>query len=120
MEALMRREAKTVVDDHKNDTGLYDGIIYIMHTRAVDGIIVRSDSVSLRAVVFPDSAIVCTNFTSKTSHFLLQRTQTYRANLCGESKSCAQLSGGGEGLMCLRRVVARIVVKYTPGRETGW
>src|SRR5258708_8879587 len=40
MEALMRREAKTVVDDHKNNTGLYDGIIYIMHTRTTDGIIV--------------------------------------------------------------------------------
>jgi len=40
MEALMRREAKTVVDDHKNNTGRYDGIIYIMHTRATDGIII--------------------------------------------------------------------------------
>jgi hypothetical protein len=39
-EALMRREVKTVVNDHKNNTGLYDGIIYIMHTRTTDGIIV--------------------------------------------------------------------------------
>jgi hypothetical protein len=40
MEALMRREAKTVVDDHQNGTGLYDGIIYIMHTLDTDGLVV--------------------------------------------------------------------------------
>jgi hypothetical protein len=40
MEALMRREAKTVVDDHKSGTALYDGIIYIMHTLDTDGVIV--------------------------------------------------------------------------------
>jgi hypothetical protein len=40
MEALMRREVKTVVDDHKNGTGLYDGIIYTMRTRAADSTIV--------------------------------------------------------------------------------
>jgi hypothetical protein len=40
MEALMRREVTTVVDDHKNGTGLYDGIIYIMRTLDTDGIIV--------------------------------------------------------------------------------
>jgi hypothetical protein len=40
MEALMRREAKTVVEDHNKNTGLYDGIIYIMHTRSTGGIIV--------------------------------------------------------------------------------
>ena len=40
MEALMRREAKKIVDDHKSATRLYDGIIYIMHTRATDGTIV--------------------------------------------------------------------------------
>jgi hypothetical protein len=37
MEALMRREAKKAVDDHKATTGLYDGIIYAMHTRSSDG-----------------------------------------------------------------------------------
>jgi len=40
MEALMRGEAKMVVEDHKNSTGLYDGIIYIMRTRAADGTVV--------------------------------------------------------------------------------
>jgi hypothetical protein len=40
METLMRREAKKIVDDHKNATGLYDGIIYIMHTPATGGVIV--------------------------------------------------------------------------------
>ncbi len=36
----MRREAKKVVDDHKSNTRVYDGIIYIMHTRGSDGRIV--------------------------------------------------------------------------------
>jgi hypothetical protein len=40
MEDMMRREAKKVVDDHKAITRLYDGIIYIMHTRSGDGGIV--------------------------------------------------------------------------------
>ena len=40
MESLMRKEAKTVVDDHKNGTALYDGTIYIMHTLDGDGVIV--------------------------------------------------------------------------------
>ena len=40
MEALMRQEAKKVIDDHKAGTGLYDGIIYMMHTRGSDGGIV--------------------------------------------------------------------------------
>jgi hypothetical protein len=40
MEALMRKEAKTVVDDHKDGTAQYDGIIYIMHTPDSDGVIV--------------------------------------------------------------------------------
>src|SRR6516165_9069117 len=34
MEALMRQEAEKVVSDHNAPTGLYDGIIYMMHTRA--------------------------------------------------------------------------------------
>src|ERR1700756_2218386 len=37
MEALMRQEAKRVIDDHKSAMGLYDGIIYMMHTRGSDG-----------------------------------------------------------------------------------
>jgi hypothetical protein len=37
MEETMRREAKKVVDDHKSNTMVYDGIIYIMHNRAVMG-----------------------------------------------------------------------------------
>ena len=37
MEALMRREAKTAAEDHKAAIGLYDGIIYLMHTRGSDG-----------------------------------------------------------------------------------
>jgi hypothetical protein len=37
MEALMRQEADTVVNDHKAATGIYDGIIYIMHTQSADG-----------------------------------------------------------------------------------
>ena len=40
MEEIMRREAKKVVDDHKSNTRIYDGIIYIMHTRGSDGRIV--------------------------------------------------------------------------------
>lgn len=40
MEEIMRREAKKVVDDHKSNTRVYDGIIYIMHTRGSDGGIV--------------------------------------------------------------------------------
>jgi hypothetical protein len=37
MEALMRQEAEKVVSDHKAATGIYDGIIYVMHTRGPDG-----------------------------------------------------------------------------------
>ena len=37
MEALMRQEVKRVVDDHKAGIGLYDGIIYMMHTRGSNG-----------------------------------------------------------------------------------
>jgi hypothetical protein len=37
MEALMRQEAKKAIDDHNAATGLYDGIIYMMHTRGGDG-----------------------------------------------------------------------------------
>jgi hypothetical protein len=40
MEEIMRREANKVVDDHKSNTKVYDGIIYIMHTRGSDGRIV--------------------------------------------------------------------------------
>ena len=40
MEEMMRREAQKVVDDHKSNTRVYDGIIYIMHTRGSDGGIV--------------------------------------------------------------------------------
>ena len=41
MEALMRQETKKVVDDHKAGTGLYDGIVYMMHTRGDGGIVPR-------------------------------------------------------------------------------
>ena len=37
MEALMRQEAKRVIDDHNAATGLYDGIVYMMHIRGGDG-----------------------------------------------------------------------------------
>ena len=37
MEALMRQEGRKVIDDYKAATGLYDGIIYMMHTRGNDG-----------------------------------------------------------------------------------
>ena len=37
MEALMRQEADKIVNDHKATTGIYDGIIYVMHTRSADG-----------------------------------------------------------------------------------
>jgi hypothetical protein len=37
MESLMRQEAKKVVDDNKEGVGIYDGIIYMMHTRGSDG-----------------------------------------------------------------------------------
>jgi hypothetical protein len=37
MEALMRQEAKRFIDDHKAAMGLYDGIIYMMHTRGSGG-----------------------------------------------------------------------------------
>jgi hypothetical protein len=40
MEALMRQEVGTVIEDHNKATGLYDGIIYMMHTRGSDGGIV--------------------------------------------------------------------------------
>jgi hypothetical protein len=40
MESMMRREVKILADDHKSGGGLYDGIIYIMHSRANDGGIV--------------------------------------------------------------------------------
>jgi hypothetical protein len=39
MEVMMRREGKIVVDDHKNRTAQYDGIIYIMHTGSSDGVV---------------------------------------------------------------------------------
>jgi hypothetical protein len=48
MEDMMRREAKKVVDDHKANTRVYDGIIYIMHTRGGDGGLSRATSGSLR------------------------------------------------------------------------
>jgi hypothetical protein len=41
MEDMMRREAKKVVDDHKANKSVYDGIIYIMHTRGDGGIVPR-------------------------------------------------------------------------------
>ena len=41
MEALMRQEAEKGVSDHKATTGIYDGIIYIMHTRSADGGVVQ-------------------------------------------------------------------------------
>ena len=37
METLMRQEAEKVVSDHKAATGIYDGIIYVMHTREANG-----------------------------------------------------------------------------------
>jgi hypothetical protein len=37
MEALMRKEAEKVTKDHKAATGLYDGIIYMMHIKGDDG-----------------------------------------------------------------------------------
>jgi hypothetical protein len=40
METIMRQESRKVVDDHNKGNGLYDGIIYIMHTRGTDGVIV--------------------------------------------------------------------------------
>jgi hypothetical protein len=40
MEIMMRSEAKKVVDDHKNATAQYDGIIYTMHTGSPAGIVV--------------------------------------------------------------------------------
>jgi hypothetical protein len=40
METIMRQESRKVVDDHNRGNGLYDGIIYIMHTRGTDGVIV--------------------------------------------------------------------------------
>jgi hypothetical protein len=47
MEALMRQEAEKVVSDHKGATGIYDGIVYLMHTRDTDGGVVAT-SESLR------------------------------------------------------------------------
>jgi hypothetical protein len=38
METIMRQESRKVVDDHNKGNGLYDGIIYIMHTRGTDGV----------------------------------------------------------------------------------
>jgi hypothetical protein len=40
MEALMRQEANKVVSDYKAATGVYDGIIYMMHIRSSDSGIV--------------------------------------------------------------------------------
>jgi hypothetical protein len=37
METLMRQEVEKVVSDHKAATGIYDGIIYMTHTRDADG-----------------------------------------------------------------------------------
>jgi len=37
METLMRQEAEKVVSDHKAATGIYDGLIYVMHTQEADG-----------------------------------------------------------------------------------
>jgi hypothetical protein len=37
MEALMRQEVEKVVSDHQAATGIYDGIICVMHTRNADG-----------------------------------------------------------------------------------
>src|SRR6516162_10987385 len=37
MEALMRQEVEKVVSDHIAATGIYDGIIYVMHTQEADG-----------------------------------------------------------------------------------
>jgi hypothetical protein len=48
METLMRQEAKRVVDDHKAAMELYDGIIYMMHTRGGDGGVVPCYIGSLR------------------------------------------------------------------------
>jgi hypothetical protein len=41
MEALMRQEVEKVVSDHIAATGIYDGIIYVMHTQEADGGVVR-------------------------------------------------------------------------------
>jgi hypothetical protein len=40
METMMCRESRKAVDDHKNATAQYDGIIYIMHTATSDGVVV--------------------------------------------------------------------------------
>jgi hypothetical protein len=40
MEALMRQEAEKVVGDHRAATGIYDGLIYLMHTQDADGSVV--------------------------------------------------------------------------------
>ena len=40
METMMCQEARKAVDDHKNATAQYDGIIYIMHTGSPDGVVV--------------------------------------------------------------------------------
>ena len=37
METLMRREVGKVVEDHRTKTAIYDGIIYMMHTKGDDG-----------------------------------------------------------------------------------
>jgi hypothetical protein len=36
METLMRREVGKVVEDHRTKTAIYDGIIYMMHTKGDD------------------------------------------------------------------------------------
>jgi hypothetical protein len=40
MEAIMRAEAQKAVDDHVAAGGLYDGLIYVMHTRGSEGVVV--------------------------------------------------------------------------------
>ena len=41
METLMRQEVEKVVGDHQAKTEIYDGIIYVMHTRDADGGVVH-------------------------------------------------------------------------------
>jgi hypothetical protein len=70
MEALMRQEAKKAIDDHNAATGLYDGIIYMMHTQGTDGGVVpcyigKSETVGKTSGVLSANLVRLATDTSK-------------------------------------------------------
>jgi hypothetical protein len=70
MEALMRQETEKVVSDHRATTGIYDGIIYVMHTRGADGGVVpcyigKSETVGKASGVLSANLVRLATDTSK-------------------------------------------------------